>query len=271
MVDGTLNIQGLIDELEKKIFDALDEAADETTILGVAYAKRLAPQRKVSYLDRNRQTRDLTKAEIRALPASVRAGILKAHNPARRGAGELSGIRLKTTVRRSVQSRPAPEVEEDERGVFRLKDPGDEKFLTYRGRQELAENGRYRGDEPVASRVNLATGKIETIHKPRTTAIYTRGFRAPNPSGRGQAITASRSTLGGRLRGEIRGEKLPVSKGKIVYQIVSPTPYARFVELPTSRTAAQPYLRPTLKYLRGPFKTRVFRSLKKRGFQIDPA
>ena len=250
-VQGQLGVPGLVKHIEQVIITAADDAADETTALGVRMAKRLAPVRKVSYIEKRARPRGLSRAEIARLPAFASGG-------ARNARGQFTGSQPQraTIARRAQQILEASEVEEFD-GGFRLKDESGRSFLTGRGEAELRESGR----REATAGVDFATGKIVT--KPGTSAIYTQRTSVLT---RGGVIKhTSRSTLGGRLRGEIYGEKANVRGGRIVYHIVSPTPYAKFVELPTSRTSEQPYLRPTLKALRGPFKAKVFRNLKRAG------
>lgn len=66
-----------------------------------------------------------------------------------------------------------------------------------------------------------------------------------------------RVTLGGRLRGEIHDD--PAEGGGPVWiaRVVSPTPYAKYVEFGTRRSRAQPYLRPALSQVRERFLTRM--------------
>ena len=257
-VAGSLEIGELIVRIENQIFEALDDALDHVATVGERHAKRLAPVRKVSEITRRRGAgRALSRAEVASLPASIRRG---AESVLR------SGGSYRQTTRRSEQTLEAPEVEsvEDLRtGVSnRLKNRDSESFLTYRGQAELREAGR----RPPGIGVNLMTG--ETRRTPGTSAIFTRTSRTPDKFGRMRE--SNTATLGGRLRGEIRAVKGATTKGKIRYDIVSPTPYARFVEFPTSRTAAQPYMRPTLKFLKRPMIAAVYRELKRRGFRPEP-
>ncbi len=66
-----------------------------------------------------------------------------------------------------------------------------------------------------------------------------------------------RSTLGGRLRGEIH-VRPPKGGGPVwVAKVVSPTPYAKYVEFGTRHSRAQPYLRPALAQVRESFRSRM--------------
>ena len=272
---GSMDVPGLVKNIHRIILEAADDAVDETTDIGVRMAKRLAPRRKVSYEERRAKTRDLTRAEIRRLPGFVRGAPRTAGGQF--AAGPLP--KLRTTTRQKTQYLDAPEVEELD-GGFRLKNrvagqkfpSGDETFLTGRGIAELREAGRH---EPYVepgrlSAKDLYSGRlVATPDKliAGTSAIYTQRVKYQQ---RGTIKENARTTLGGRLRGEIYGRMHSNTGGKIVYYIVSPTPYARFVELPTSRTAEQPYLRPTVKALRGPFKRKVFDKLKDAGLNPHP-
>jgi len=58
----------------------------------------------------------------------------------------------------------------------------------------------------------------------------------------------------GRLRRSIYSERSGGSSMQIIYTIRAGAPYARYVEFPTSRTAAQPFLLPALKNARSRLK-----------------
>lgn len=242
-VPGTIEVGQLITRLEEEIIEAVDRAVGETVELGMMHARRLAPVRKVSYIERNRQTRDLSRAEIASLPASIRASAQRIQR---------SGGRVLTTVRQSRQAVEAPEVDFDDiteraRG---LKNPGVRPHLTHRGLKELE----------IAKRIPVT---LETPYRRRDEGIKL-SRSAVFVSGSGSNRSA---TLGGRLRGEI--ETVPATRrgGIITGWVISPTEYARYVEFPTSRTAAQPYMRPTLKFLKRPFVNAVHRQLRKSGFR----
>ena len=66
-----------------------------------------------------------------------------------------------------------------------------------------------------------------------------------------------RATLGGRLRGEIHA--VPSESGGPVWvaKVVSPTPYAKYVEFGTRHARSQPYLRPALAQVRESFRARM--------------
>lgn len=244
-ISGQLDVATLVREIEGQINAALYNAVEHTISLGERHAKRLAPVRKVTEITKRRgRPRALSNAEIASLPASIRRGA----EAIKRGGGNYY-----TMGRRSQQSIEAPEVVTPKEGEvipahqregyrrgqrFFLKEPGQASFLTSRGRAELMEVGR-------------------TQERGRNmTAIYTHG---------------GESTLGGRLRGEITAEMdTRMRRGSIIGRVISPTPYARYVEFPTSRTEAQPYMRPALKAMKRPFIAAVYRELKRHGFRPEP-
>jgi hypothetical protein len=244
-IPGTIETGQLIERIQTRVYEGLDAAVDHTIHVGEGHAKRLAPVRKISYSEGRAKKRQLARAEVASLPTGRSLSRPVTFSTQQRGRP------LFTSTRRSKQILEAPEVEEDESGFWRLKDRDSQSFLDWRGRAELKELGRTTHATPVG--VNLATGKI--ITRRPTSAIFSQG---------------GKSTLGGRLRGEIRGFLEPVKGGIVTGWLNSPTPYARFVEFPTSRTAEQPYMRPTLKFLKPIFVKAVYRELKKRGFNPMP-
>lgn len=74
-------------------------------------------------------------------------------------------------------------------------------------------------------------------------------------TGRGRGIIRvgrDQFQYGGYLRKHIVVEEVQTGD-RIVFRVVSKAPYSRYVEFPTSRTAAQPYLLPALKGIRNKF------------------
>lgn len=61
---------------------------------------------------------------------------------------------------------------------------------------------------------------------------------------RAQHLTFQHAHIGGRLRGEIHAERAVVSGRRAEVWVISPTPYAKYVEFGTVHNAAHPYLRP---------------------------
>lgn len=223
------DISLLVDTIVESILEAVDEGVYDAAELGERHAKRLAPVRKVAYVERQAVTRELSTAEIRR---------------GRRGSRGFSGLR--TTVRRSQGYLSAPEVVEDA-GRYRLKNREDESFLSGRGRAEL------RRGETTGGAIFTSTRTQEfKINQRGKIRKYTRIVHT--------------QTLGGRLRGEIKIDVISsaAETGIARVDIVSPTPYAIYVEFPTSRTAEQPYMRPTLAYLRDKLVRKVAARLKQR-------
>lgn len=101
--------------------------------------------------------------------------------------------------------------------------------------RELAGPGRLKINTPLTARgrYELKTGRAT--------------YRSPG----------GRTTLGGRLRGEIHADYAEGGGPVWVARVVSPTPYAKYVEFGTRRSRAQPYLRPALAQVRESFRARM--------------
>lgn len=244
--------------LHAAIWEQISEAAvttlDEMGKLGETHAKRLAPVRKVFYTGRRAVKRTLSQAEIATLPRSVRAGIVP--NTAIWGPGTRNaGKPVQVTERRSGASQydPVVRVAKGQRGV---KLPHSSRTLIAIGtgatnRQTGRPSVRYG---LVMNSLLTSRGRYELEHAEERGAAY----RAPG----------GETTLGGTLRGEIGWSW--IQQGPVfVIQIESPqggkgrsAAYSRYVELPTSRTAAQPYLRPTLQHLKRPLVRHFNRNLE---------
>lgn len=221
------------------IMEAVAEGVDKTLAYGRTVAKKHAPVRKVTRRGGRPSTRDLTDDEIADLPEFARRGL----NPIT-GASIRTGRRPQTTVKRSLATRDNPglrirgktfnagrtarEVRLARDGSWELRNPKVGQFLNSQGRYALDTGvGVHVKRLTVVERTkrrNPATGKMDVSEKVR------HGYRA---------------TLGGRLRDEIYASVDSVAQaGVFTGQLVSPTEYAQYVEFPTSRTAAQPYMRP---------------------------
>lgn len=128
------------------------------------------------------------------------------------------------------------EVGSNKSGFFLMK-PGAEYGLTTRGRYELTT-----GRAISAGEGHQTAGRALTEADLRVI----RGNEAQ-----------SEGHLGGSLRRSVHLEDR--SSGSVVkVSIVAggeDAPYARFVEFGTRHAPAQPYLRPALKHVEGPFKT----------------
>ena len=69
-------------------------------------------------------------------------------------------------------------------------------------------------------------------------------------------------TLGGRLRGEIHMVAAEGGGPRWTARVVSPTPYAKYVEFGTRHNRAQPYMRPTLEQVRESFRARCVAAVR---------
>jgi HK97 gp10 family phage protein len=107
---------------------------------------------------------------------------------------------------------------------------GVKSHLTARGRYELA-NARKRG---TISRTDIA----------------------------GRAVAEGGETrLGGRLRSEIAALPVTVEGSQVTGRVISPTPYAKYVEFGTHHAPAQPYMRPAANIARRRFRQTLQRTL----------
>lgn len=232
--------------VENAIYNALGHAIERTLMHGELVAKKHAPVRKVTRRGGRPTTRDMTDLEIADLPDDVK----KAISPL---SGNFigTGQRPRITTRRSRAGHERPssrirgktyrspanarEVRIDRNtGERSMTNPKIVQLLSSRGRREL-EGGRAGGG------TNLDGVFIKRfVHEERSTRVNPRTGEKSTHS---RIRHGYRATLGGRLKDEIKGFMLKV--GVISEGVLSsPTPYARYVEFPTSRTAAQPYMRP---------------------------
>lgn len=132
-----------------------------------------------------------------------------------------------------------------------------EQYARYQADQALPASIR-RGVErpglsgPVGLGRHIETGKV--------VLVGGTGIRGKNAS----AVYQGR--LGGRLRGEIYFVPARPSGGDLLKAwIISPTPYARYVEFGTRRSRKQPYMRPALYHVRQNFRDGLRAALGRSG------
>lgn len=133
------------------------------------------------------------------------------------------------------------------------------------------------GEVPNAREVFVSsTGTFDLANvqgeKAKDKALSTRGRYELN-SGRAvfsttgsfdrQSSREGRISLGGRLRKEITITPLKRSGSHMSVSVVSPTPYAKYVEFGTRYAAAQPYMRPALAKVHAKFAAILRDQIKK--------
>jgi hypothetical protein len=238
------------------IFDAISEGVDDTVTFGVKVAKRHAPVRKVTKYGGRATVRDLTSAEIRELPGSVRQGITRA--------GYFRGTkqRPQVTVRRSLAGSQNPSFRIN--GRIKRSPEGFREI-------SIDKQGKAHAVNPLFGGMLDARGRYEKLHGLRRRSIYSPDLESlemaatrDRRGASGRAVSVPHATLGGRLRGEIYGEMRGGGGGIVEGAVVSPTEYARYVEFPTSRTAAQPYMRPARSAMEKHLPKAITRSMKRR-------
>jgi HK97 gp10 family phage protein len=124
--------------------------------------------------------------------------------------------------------------------------------------------GRVRTQRTAASRIHTFGPRRILIRPGRlqfNTPLTSRG-RYELKSGRANFKSGGKNYLGGRLRGEIRAEPAETDGQTVIGRAVSPTPYAKFVELGTHRSRAQPYLRPAIAQQREAFRARLAKVIR---------
>lgn len=245
--------------VERGIYGALDEAIDNTLAFGERYAKRKAPVRKVTRRGRQAVTRALNPAEIANLPEFAKKGLSPISGRSIR-TGELP----RTTVVRSGASRLSPQA--------RIR--GTTYNLGAKGRDVIfGESGAAQMRSEKFTQLLDSRGRYElrtqrAVHTQQVTAIDrdVQGSAVGRLLG-GTIRHGERSTLGGRLRAEITTRiTSSATRGGIAEGVLeSPTEYAKYVEFPTSRTAAQPYMRPAREAMKPVLRREAVKELGRAG------
>lgn len=216
----TLDRAALSRYVQGKAESILATSAEEM----LAHAKRNAPVRKVTFEGVRYKTRALTAREKRG--QTLRGMNARYHTKA------LRAIMAKRTGSGSLKGLKGVIIRDRHwklanAGSF-MATPQNSWQLTARGRREVARGTPY-------------VHETEDEH-----GVITR--------------TTFATQLGGRLRREIHVTDVEPIKGGWRVQLISPTPYAIYVEFPTTHNRAQPYMLPALRYEKRRFVRRVARA-----------
>jgi HK97 gp10 family phage protein len=149
------------------------------------------------------------------------------------------------------------------------------------GNATLQSKVEVRAESHMRRQLGLAPGPVRTQRTQASSVHSTMALRQLNRRGqlkfhtpltaRGRfEVKSGRAafrgpdgvTLGGRLRGEIHMVAAEGGGPRWTARVVSPTPYAKYVEFGTRHNRAQPYLRPTLEQVRESFRARCIRAVQ---------
>lgn len=168
-------------------------------------------------------------------------------------------------------------------GIAIGKAPVRKVFVGGRGLANLQSNVEVKAEAAMRRTVGLAAGPVRTQRTAASPVHSIMSLRqlkggglssgAPNltvrgraelKSGRANFTSAGKTSLGGRLRGEIHS--VPVEGGGTRWEarVESPTRYAKYVEFGTRHSRAQPYLRPALAQVRASFRARMVAAVQRR-------
>lgn len=225
-----LNKGFIKDAIRAAMEDAIDETADHVA----AEARRRAPVRKVFKEGRGYRPkiRGLTEAE--KTTAIRRAERFYAGNEFKR---RRAVAHIKHYARASSQRRGSANALARSRGLRLLGTEQGGRFRSTSG----AFRNRSGGYEPGE----------------RLSPLLTSRGKYEIRSGRAVHVEAGKVKAGGRLKASI-GNTGVVETGKgVAATVEAAVSYAKFVEFPTIRTRAQPFLLPALQQEREAFKERL--------------
>lgn len=209
----------------------INQAVSDTVRIVTEDARRRAPVRKVFKGSLGRAT--LQSIEEAAAEVALRSRLGLAPGPVRTQrtpAARVHGF----GPRRLLTSPRLP-----------AYDVGASRFRAASGRFTTAS--AFRATQPLHGQLQFAT------------ELSARG-RYELKTGRANITAGGKTYLGGRLRSQITSGGVsgnPVFVGSVI----SPTPYAKYVEFGTRHNRAQPYLRPALAAQREAFRKRLQRAV----------
>ena len=166
-------------------------------------------------------------------------------------------------------------------GLARQRAPVRKVFRGSVGRATLQSHPEAAAERHQRRQLGLAPGPVRTqrtrparIHSVMALRVLagpgrlrlqtptTARGRYEIRSGRANFTGPDGTTVGGRLRGEITAVPAEGGGPRWVAKVVSPTPYAKYVEFGTRHNRAQPYLRPALSQVRESFRNRMVRAVR---------
>ncbi len=211
-----------------RVMSRVTAAVNETIAEVTADAKERAPVRKIFKGSAGR-TR-LQSIEEAASEAATRSRLGLA--PGRVQTQSSPAARVHGFGPRRLLDRPA----------LPAFDVGSRRFRGPSGR--FLSPAAFSAQQPVHGRLRFST--------PTTS----RG-RYEIRTGRANISLGGRTFVGGRLKSEIGAQAAEASQHLITGHVISPTPYAKYVEFGTRHNRAQPYLRPALAAQRTKFRQRL--------------
>jgi HK97 gp10 family phage protein len=121
---------------------------------------------------------------------------------------------------------------------------------------------RWMGPKRVGDPTDLDTAMEHlALYEANDNTPLTRHGAYEVRSGRADFGSGESVTVGGRLRGEISASPAAMSGDGAEAWVISPTPYAKYMEFGTRHNRAHPYLRPALEESRQDIVTAVRRGV----------
>jgi hypothetical protein len=260
-MSGSFTLNGWEDAMtlyRERAIDAVGRAAASVR----DEARQRAPKRKAFYNNKGRYKKKTSTASLASFSMKIKGGRLSGAE-IMEAAGHL-GIDLSPQQMVRLRRRPGDINSGSSAEGNALRELRPRPLLTRGGQRQV---GFYAIGKGAAKRMN-ARARYDI----RTSTTGTRGG---NPSrnyanrNRGRGVITfegpkggTRYQYGGFLKKSIVVDNSDADGDQPVSRVRSMAPYSRYVEFPTSRTAAQPYLLPAFKGLKGRYAT-YFR--KRRG------
>jgi len=207
-------------------------AVNATLIEVTESAKERAPVRKVFKGSKGRAS--LQSIEEAAAETAIRSRL--GLTPGRVRTQRSPAARVNAFGPRRLLARPGLPAFDVSTSRYRSSSGRFISAASFRSQQPL--NGRLRFNTPTTSR-----GRYEI----RT--------------GRANIRIGGQTFVGGRLRSEITYTAASVNGGLVTGSVISPTPYAKYVEFGTRHARAQSYLRPAFRAQRAAFRSRLQRTV----------
>lgn len=213
-----------------------------------AHAKKLAPIRKVfPGAQGDQPTRKMTKAEVKEV-ADIFKGMKSLSATQRRGA--VASLKANPYIAMPSRANRLSRTGAARRSFIPLGK--DERINRDRGGAMSIFGGGplYRfgafGQLSAQGRAELKRG-MKDYEAGSFTSVIKTPIKAASSQEKERFGVTYRVQLGGRLKRDIEREQSQFDGKMVTGNVTSNAPYSRFVEFPTRRTRAQPFLRPALK------------------------
>ena len=183
------------------------------------------------------------EALMQAVEAAALEGLTKGAEIVSKRAKARAPVRNVTGHKYTMRAKTGAEMKADVK--FVTSQPGSWSRQTLR--KDSMFTTRWKGPKRVGDPISIdqALEYLADYDAGNDSPLSSRGAYDVR-SGRANFGSGANVTVGGRLRGEIRAEPAKLTGNGAEAWVISPTPYAKYMEFGSRHNRAHPFLRPAL-------------------------